>query len=319
MQIIGKTSIDFVGNRWKLFAVSIFLVAASAVSLAKRGLVLGIDFTGGTVIQLAFEKAIALGDLRKAIEAAGEPDASLQSFPKTNAFSIRLKTSLEANAADIEKVLAGVQKEVGDNKFRVESQEYVGPAVGKHLYRQALWAIILSLLGIIVYIAFRFENPIWGVAGVIAIGHDVLATLGLFSITGCEVDLLIVSALLTIAGYSINDTIVIFDRMRELMKLYRHDPLDATINRAVNETLSRTIITNGTIFTVVLILFLLGGKVIHNFAMAMVFGAVVGTYSTIAIASPLVYEWYHRTRRPSQPPPQFGRPGGKGIGKPRRA
>ncbi|MBI5883050.1 MAG: protein translocase subunit SecF [Elusimicrobia bacterium] len=311
MQFIGKTTIDFVGNRWKLFLLSGFLVGGSIVSLATRGLVFGIDFTGGTVVQVTFEKPMNLGDLRKAVEESGIPDASLQSFPKTNTFSIRMKSGEEASAADIEVQVAAIQKAVGENKFRIESQEFVGPAVGKHLYRQALWAIVLSLLGIIVYIAFRFENPIWGVAGVVAIGHDVLATLGLFSVTGCEVDLLIVSALLTIAGYSINDTIVIFDRMRELMKLYRHEPLDATINRAVNETLSRTIITNGTVFTVVLILFLLGGKVIHNFAMAMVFGAVVGTYSTIAIASPMVFEWYVRMKRPGSSPQPAGRPAGK--------
>ncbi|MBI5624853.1 MAG: protein translocase subunit SecF [Elusimicrobia bacterium] len=302
MQIIGKTAIDFVGNRWKLFLFSGILMGGSIVSLATKGLIFGIDFTGGTVVQVTFEKPMALGDLRKAVEESGISDASLQSFPKTNTFSIRLKTGEDASAVDIERHVAGIRKALGDSKFRVDSQEFVGPAVGKHLFRQALWAIVLSLLGIIVYIAFRFENPIWGVAGVIAIGHDVLATVGLFSITGSEVDLLIVSALLTIAGYSINDTIVIFDRMRELMKLYRHDPLDTVINRAVNETLSRTIITNGTVFTVVSILFLFGGKVIHNFAMAMVFGACVGTYSTIAIASPMVFEWYNRTRRPGQAP-----------------
>lgn len=310
MQLIPKTNIDFVGSRWKFFALSIFLLGASVASLAIKGLVYGIDFTGGTVIQVTFEKPMTLGGLRAAVEESGVPDAALQSFPKTNTFSIRLKTGEEASAADIERILAGVQKAVGDNKFRVESQEFVGPAVGKHLFRQALWAVLLSLLGIVVYVAFRFENPIWGVAGVVAIAHDVFATVGLFSVTGCEVDLLIVSALLTIAGYSINDTIVVFDRMRELMKLYRHEPLNVVINRAINETLSRTIITSGTVFLVVATLFAIGGKVIHNFAMAMLFGVVVGTYSSIAVAAPMVEEWYHRTRRPS-PPPQPARTGGK--------
>ncbi|MBI5211716.1 MAG: protein translocase subunit SecF [Elusimicrobia bacterium] len=309
MQIIPKTNFDFVGNRWKLFAVSIALVAGSVVALLTKGIVYGIDFTGGTAIQVTFERPIGLGEVRKALEGAGAPDAALQSFAKTNTFSMRLK-SAEQSATDIEKTLAAVQREVGANKFRVESQEYVGPAVGRHLYRQAMWAVILSLLGIVVYIAFRFENPIWGLAGVVALGHDVLATVGLFAVTGCEVDLLIVSALLTIAGYSINDTIVIFDRMREVMKLYRHEPLDVIINRSINETLSRTVITNGTVFTVVIILFLLGGKVIHNFAMAMVFGAAVGTYSTIAIASPMVYEWYFRTRKASATA-QLARTGGR--------
>ena len=186
MQIIGKTNIDFVGNRWKLFALSIFLVGGSAAALAVKGLVYGIDFTGGTVIQLTFDKPMSLGDLRKAVEEGGIEDAAMQSFPKTNTFSIRVKGVEEMAATDIERDLAAIQKAVGDNRFRVESQEFVGPSVGKHLFRQALWAIILSLLGIIVYIAFRFENPIWGVAGVIAIGHDVFATAGLFAITGAK-------------------------------------------------------------------------------------------------------------------------------------
>ncbi len=297
MNLIPKTNFDFVGTRWKMFAFSGVLLGGTAVSLATKGLVYGIDFIGGTALQITFAQPVDLARLRDAVESAGVPDASIQSFRGTNTFSIRLKADAERSAADIERTVAGIQQGVGDNKLRVESQEYVGPAVGKHLFRQAMWAVILSMAGIVAYVAFRFANPIWGIAGVIALAHDVFATVGLFSIFGSEVDLLIVSALLTIAGYSINDTIVIFDRMREKMRLMRHEPLELVINQSINETLSRTLITNGLVFIVVTILFLLGGKVIHNFAMAMVFGSVIGTYSTIAIAAPMVFEWYARAQR----------------------
>jgi len=291
IQLIPKTNLDFVGSRYRFFALSGLLLGASLLSLARRGINYGIDFTGGTVIQVAFEKPITLAELRSAVGQSRIGEASLQSFSGTNVFSIRIKAEEEMSAQTMERALASLQETVGGNRLRVDRKEYVGPAVSRHLFRQALWAIVLSLLGIIVYVAFRFENPVWGVAGVIALGHDVLATYGLFSVLQAEVDLVIVAALLTIAGYSINDTIVIFDRMRENLRLKRGASLEAIINDSLNETLSRTIITNATVLSVVLILFLFGGKVIHNFAMAMVFGALVGTYSTIAVATPFVYEW----------------------------
>jgi preprotein translocase subunit SecF len=319
MKLIPKTHFDFIGARYKFFALSGLIVGTSLLSLATRGINYGIDFTGGTMLQIAFEKPMALAELRAAAQRAGLQEASLQSFSGTNAFSMRLKAESVLSAETMEDDLSRLQEAVGQNKFRVDRKEYVGPSVGKHLFRQALWAIVLSLLGIVVYIAFRFENPIWGVAGVVALGHDVLATYGLFSITGSEVDLVIIAAILTIAGYSINDTIVIFDRMRENLRLKRGVGLETIINDSVNETLSRTIITNATVLAVVLILFLFGGKVIHNFAMAMVFGAVVGTYSTIAIATPFVYEWNLRFSgkvRPSVTPPSPARSLGKKIGGP---
>lgn len=295
----NKTTFDFVGARWKFFAASGLLMGITVVSLLTKGLIFGIDFTGGTVLQFALTNTVSLAEVRSALEANGVPDASLQSFKGSNSFSARIKSESALTAADIEKIVSGLQKTFQDNALIVERQEYVGPTVGSQLFRQAIWAILFSLSGIVVYVAFRFTNPIWGIAGVVALGHDVFLTLGLFSLFGSEVDLLIVSALLTIAGFSINDTIVIFDRMREKMHLMRHDPLDIVINDSINETMSRTLITNGTVFTVVTILFLFGGKVIHNFAMAMVFGSVVGTYSTIAIAAPMVYQWHVRGRKTS--------------------
>ena len=293
MHLFPKTHIDFLKMRWAFFAVSVLLLGGSVVSLAVRGVRYGIDFTGGTIVQVTFDKdkPIQLQDLRTAVEKAGIANAALQHYLGSNTFTIRIQSEANRSAEQLERELAAIQTAFPDNHMIVESKQYVGPAVGKHLFKQALWAIVLSLAGIIVYLAFRFANPIWGVAGIIALFHDVLATYGLFSLLGAEIDLLIISAILTIGGYSIHDTIVIFDRMREKLKFMRRESLGEIMNQSMNETLSRTVLTSGTVLVVVTILFLFGGPVIHHFAMAMVFGAVVGTYSSIAVAVPFVYEW----------------------------
>ena len=283
--------------RWKFFIFSAALMAAGALSLATRGIRYGIDFTGGTLIQITFQKPITLSELRKAADAGGLGDVSLQSFERTNTFSLRIQSDPNSSALKLEEYLKTLQAAVPNDEFVVDRKEYVGPVVGKHLFRQALWAVVLSLSSMIIYLAFRFDNPIWGFSGVIALAHDVFLTYALFSVVGAEVDLLIVTALLTIAGYSIHDTIVVFDRMREKLRLLRGAPIYGVINDSMNETLSRTIITSMLVFVVVFILFIFGGKVIHHFAMAMVFGVGFGTYSSVAIAAPLVYEWQVRHAR----------------------
>jgi preprotein translocase subunit SecF len=297
MHLFPKTHVDFLGMRWKFFALSALLLGGSVVSLATRGVKYGIDFTGGTTIQLSFDKPVELSKLRDACDKIGWTNAGLQTFTGTErpTYSIRAQADPKQSTAEgLENQLKDLQSKLPDAPFKVESKSYVGPSVSHDLSRKAMWAIVLSLSGIIAYLAFRFANPVWGVAGIIALFHDVLATYGLFSILGKEVDLLIISAILTIGGYSIHDTIVIFDRMREKMKIMRRDPLAQVMNESMNETLSRTIITSGTVLVVVTILYFLGGEVIHSFAMAMVFGGIVGTYSSIAVAAPLVYEWTMR-------------------------
>ena len=319
LHLIPQTNLDFVGARWKFFIFSTALMAAGAVSLATRGIRYGIDFTGGTLIQISFQRPITLAELRKAADAGGLGDVALQSFAGTNTFSLRIQSDPNSSAEKLEQYLKTLQTAVPNDHFIVDRKEYVGPVVGKHLFRQALWAVVLSLLGMIIYLAFRFDNPIWGFSGVIALAHDVFLTYALFSVLGLEVDLLIVTALLTIAGYSIHDTIVVFDRMREKMRLLRNAPLHGLINDSMNETLSRTIITSMLVFVVVLILFIFGGKVIHNFALAMVFGVGFGTYSSVAIAAPLVYEWQVRHSRqrssgaPAASPSAQGAPGVQGA------
>ncbi|MEK9146540.1 MAG: protein translocase subunit SecF, partial [Elusimicrobiota bacterium] len=195
--------------------------------------------------------------------------------------------------------IAALERARPKSKFRVDKKDFVGPAVGKHLYRQALLAILLSLAGIVVYVAFRFSNLIWGLAGITALAHDVIVLLGLYSLLGSEMNLVLVAAVLTLAGYSINDTIVIFDRMREKMRVMRKEPLERIINESVNETLSRTFITAFTVFIAVVSLWLWGGSIIRDFAMGMTFGTIIGCYSTIAVASPLVFVF---NARPSSAP-----------------
>ena len=304
MQLFPKTHFDFLGLRWKFFAISGLLLGGSVVSLMTRGIKYGIDFTGGTELQISFDKKIDTSDLRKALNNSGLNNPAIQRYVGTNTFMIRVQ-NLNGQATDaLDSQLKNLQAALPGNTFHVDSKSYVGPAVGKHLFQQALWAIVLSLSGIIVYLGFRFANPIWGLAGIIALFHDVLATYGFFSLMGFHVDLLIVSAILTIGGYSIHDTIVIFDRIREKLRIMRKESLRQVMDESMNETLSRTIITSSTVLIVVSILYFFGGKVIHHFALAMVFGTIVGTYSSIAVAAPLVYEWTlrHERGRPDEKP-----------------
>jgi preprotein translocase SecF subunit len=174
----------------------------------------------------------------------------------------------------------------------VERAEYVGPAVGRALKEQAFWAIIWALVLIIIYVAFRFRSMLWGTCSIVALVHDVLSVVGIFSILDKEISITVVAGILTLAGYSMNDTIVIYDRMRENLRLSRKEPLDQLINRSINETLSRTIMTSLTVAIVVAVLFFFGGSVIHDFAFAMLYGVFVGSYSTIFVASPIIYEYY---------------------------
>ncbi len=290
MQIFKKPNINFIELRKKFFMISGALVLIAVLSLAIRGLNLGLDFTGGTLMQVRFEKFISTGDLRSALNKGGV-EAAIQSFSDSDSFQIKVKGPQTDVNAEANKISKAIKDNVPENNFSVDKLDYVGPIVGKDLSRKALFAIVLSMCGIILYVAFRFSNPIWGGCGVIALFHDVMIALGALSLTGREIDLVVVAALLTIVGYSINDTVVIFDRMRENMRNFPKMGLGELINVSLNETLSRTIITSITVFLVVLILFLFGGDVINNFAFTMLIGTICGTYSTIAIAVPLVYAW----------------------------
>ncbi len=285
-----KFSIDWVSKRSLFFTISGVLIAASLASIATKGFNYGIDFVGGTLVQVNYSEPRELAQVRADLAKAGYADADARSFGSDREFALFLKGKEDQDVSIVETFVEKFKAAAGAG-LRVDRKEYVGPSVGRHLKRQALTAITLALLAIIGYVAVRFDKLLWGAAGVAAIAHDVIITAGVFSFLQLEVDLVIVAALLTIAGYSINDTIVIYDRMRDNMRHRRGDGIGTLINDSINEMLSRTIITNAMVFAVVLSLFLLGGGVIHNFAFAMLIGSISGTYSTLAVSMPLIYQF----------------------------
>jgi preprotein translocase SecF subunit len=296
------THFDFIKVRRYFYGLSAALALIAVVSLVlRKGPNFSIDFTGGTLVQGFFQKPVALNDVRAALDTAGLGGFELQSVPFHNAVIIRFKLSETGRDELSTRATRRLAEAFPDNPFEVQRVEFVGPVVGRHLIKQASFAFLFSMLGIVVYVAFRFKNWVWGASGVFALVHDVFITVGFLSITDREVSLTVIAALLTLAGYSINDTIVIFDRIRENMRLSRKEPLDVIINRSLNETLSRTIITSFTVFLVLLSLLFVGGQVIRDFALALTFGVVVGSYSTLFIATPMVYDWQMRRSRNRNP------------------
>jgi len=294
IQILGKTNIDFIGLRKYAFILSGLFIALgilALVLLAMGKANLGIDFAGGTAVQLKFEKPLQMDKARHVLEANGFKDSELQHFTEGNKLLIQVKKSTTVPLGKVvDKIVEIFSKEFKDNKFVVESSTEIGPKVGKNLQHDALIAVIISAIGMIIYLAWRFEFS-FGVAAAIATFHDVLTVLGIFNILGKEVNLLLVTALLTLAGYSLTDTVVIYDRIRENLRLRPRDPLGDVMNRSINEVLSRTIVTTITVFLVCLSLFFFGGEVIHDFSLALLIGVCVGTYSSVFVASPIVYEW----------------------------
>jgi len=301
MKILSGTKINFIGKRYFYLIISGVLIVAGIISvIAKGGFLAGIDFGGGYLYQLNIAPSIQMAELRNIISSVIGPVFELQNVVGTDDVIIRVRKG-EKTTEEIKDAIETAIKNFSTSKnetrnIRWDRVEYVGPVVGRYLKRQAFFAIIFSLLGIIVYVGFRFKSFVWGASGVLALAHDVWIVLGFFSIFNKEITLTVIAALLTLAGYSINDTIVIFDRIRENMRLRPKEPLDSLINVSINETLPRTIITSLTVFIVVLSLFLFGGPVLKDFSFALLIGVVVGTYSSVCIAAPLVYEWYNRKK-----------------------
>jgi preprotein translocase subunit SecF len=298
VELIKNTKIDFVGIRYVGFAVSALLIAVGIIAMVVRGPNLGIDFVGGTLVQLEFTQSVELENLRSLLAEKGMTNLEMQTLQGNNVI-IRVKKSALSESEFATKVAVAVKEKLPENAFIVKRTEFVGPAVGRDLSKKAIFAIIFSMLGIIVYVAFRFHSGVWGFAGVFALMHDVFIVFGIFCLTGREISLTIVAALLTLAGYSINDTIVVFDRMRENLRLMTKMDLGSIINLSVNQTLSRTIITSTTVFIVTISLFFFGGEVIHDFSFAMLIGVVIGTYSSVWVAAPMVYEWEMFKKRKS--------------------
>jgi preprotein translocase subunit SecF len=269
------------------------LIGAGLISLiAKGSFRYGVDFQGGTIIYVQFQSAPEIERIRSVLAENGLSRSQIQPLAGgglSNAVLIQLEQTT-ADVSDLGKgrelVAQALDKEF-QGKYEIVSSESVGPKAGEDLRRQAVLATLYALGGILIYMAFRFE-VIYGAAAVFAVFHDVLVTLGMFSITNREIDLTVVAALLTLVGYQVNDTIVVFDRVRENRKLNRREDLETALNKGINETMSRTIITAGLTFLAVLALFLFGGSTLNNFAFALLIGQIVGTYSSIAIAAPLV-------------------------------
>jgi preprotein translocase subunit SecF len=293
LEILGKTNIDFMGKRRYSFVFSSIMVLLGLVALVQisRGAAnLGIDFAGGTAVQLKFDQPVRIDEARKVLEANGLGDAELQEFGQDNKLLIRVKTSTTIEEKTAERVVAIFAKEFPANKFVVDSSTEIGPTIGKKLQEDALIAVLVSFAGIILYIAARFELR-FGVAAALATFHDVLAVLGAFYVLDKEITLLVVTAVLTLAGYSLTDTVVVFDRIRENLRTRRRENEETIINNAINQVLSRTIITSLTVVLVLIPLTVAGGEVLHDFSLALLWGVIVGTFSSIFVASPLLLLW----------------------------
>ena len=289
MRLFENTNYDFIKWRWyALVASALLILAGVGFMVARGGMPMGIDFTGGTVVVAKFESAVADDAVRRALDAVpGEKVIQSYGDAADHAVLIRLPeltqeegTSLEQGARAVVQALTAA----GLPKFEILSQEIVGPVIGRDLQLKGLYATLASIVGITIYIALRFR-PAFAIGAIAATLHDVLVTLAFLAFFGYDLSLNIVAALLTITGYSVNDTIVIFDRVRENLRSSRRDSLEKVVNTAVNQTLGRTVITAGTTFLSVLALFLFGGEVLHGFAFTMLVGIVSGTYSTIFIAA----------------------------------
>jgi preprotein translocase subunit SecF len=283
-ELLGKTNIDFIGKRRYAYLFSAVLSALGLVTIIQiaRGQAnTGIDFAGGTAVQLAFEQPVHLDEARALLEREGFPDAELQQFTEGNKLLVRVKkqTTIQEKTAD--RLVVVFRSGLASNPFVIDSSTEIGPTVGAKLQRDAVKAIDIAL---------RFELR-FGVAAAVATFHDVLAVLGIMWLLDKEINLLTITALLTLAGYSLTDTVVVFDRIRENLRVRRRDGLAQVINQGINQVLSRTIVVSLTVFLVLLALFFFGGEVIHDFSLALLLGVVIGTYSSIFVASPLLLVW----------------------------
>jgi SecD/SecF fusion protein len=286
LHLFGETKIDFISKRYFFYALSLFITFGGLFALyQKKEHAYGIDFVGGQIQEYRFSKPVSSDAVRASLKENGIEEAVIQQFAK-NPENVMIRTSEDT----AQKVETAFTKDFKDNHYQLLRIEKVGPVVGKALRAKAIWAISLAMLCIVGYVGFRFKHFDFAVAGIIALMHDVLAALGLLVVFGRQIDLLVVTALMTIAGYSINDTIVTYDRVRENLNKpqYKKLSLREIINLSVNQTLGRTVLTTGATMLVVVVLYLKGGEVLNSFALCLLIGFTTGAYSTVFIASPIV-------------------------------
>jgi preprotein translocase subunit SecF len=293
-----ETNIDFIGKRYYAAGLSIVMIFAALGSLIIHGGPnYGIDFKGGSIIQLKFDHVAPIPELRKIINTLNIGNFSIQEFGTPEEILIRIQRAEENIDGDTytQQVESRLREQYGKS-FSVERVEMVGPKVGRDLREKAVLAMVYALLGILAYITIRFEFR-FGLAAIISLAHDTLVTVGFFSILDKEFTLTVIAALLTVIGYSLNDTIVVFDRIRENTRLKRGIDIEKVVNISINQTLSRTILTSGTTLVVILCIFFFGGEVIHDFSFALLIGVLVGTYSSIFVASPIILSWDSTLRK----------------------
>ena len=296
MEFFGKTNIDWLGKKWYFLSFSLIFSVAGVLSMAFwHGIPKGVDFKGGTHVRVAFASTPNEDHIRQAFDRAGIRGATIQrvSDPSGSAANKEIIALPESSAMDAshdqgrQAVESALSSNYHDSTFQIEQVDIVGPTAGKQLTHQAAWATVYSLIGMLVYLWFRFEL-IYGVAAVVAVFHDTLITIGAFSLADKEITLTVIAAVLTLIGYSMNDTIVVFDRIRENLATSRRESLSDVVNRSINQTLSRTVLTSGLTFLTVLSLYLFGGEVLNGFSFALVIGILIGTYSSIAVAAPML-------------------------------
>jgi preprotein translocase subunit SecF len=280
------THIDFMGKRRLMAVVLAALIAISLGAIFIRGLVLGLDFTGGTLIEVSYTAPVELTDIREQLSTGGFGDAVVQHFGSPRDVMVRLAPRDGEDNAQLSNRVLTVLQESSSDPVDMRRVEHVGAQIGEELTEQGGLAMLFALIGILIYVAIRFEWR-FALGAVLATVHDTVFTLGFFALFGIEFDLTVLAALLAVIGYSLNDTIVVFDRIRENFRRMRTGTVADVMNASINQTLSRTIMTSGTTLLVVLSLFIFGGQVIHGFALALIVGIVIGTVSSIYVASPL--------------------------------
>ena len=284
--ISSSLNYNFLGQKKIAIAISAFLVIISLTSFATKGLNWGIDFSSGYIIQLKFDKEVNISEIRTAFEDNGITDSVMQSFGSNNEIIIKLKEESNFNKDSVNVFLLDTLSET--HPFKILKLEFVGAQIGDELREKGEWAMLVALLSILVYIGFRFEL-LFGVGAIIALIHDVVITLGFFSLFQIEFNLSVLSAILAVIGYSLNDTIVVYDRIRENINIIKTNSYTDILNISINQTLTRTLITSLTTMFVLLSLFILGGSAVEYFALAMMIGILIGTYSSIFVASTSLY------------------------------
>jgi preprotein translocase SecF subunit len=306
-----NTKIPFFRYRWVAFGWSLFVLVATVILVATSGLNLGVDFRGGVLLEVRTPGPADLALMRSTLGELDLGEVSLQTAGSDDQVMIRARAAegdQQAQLQTVERIKAALDEALGSG-LSYQRAEFVGPRVSKELLVNSVWAVLVSLLGVLLYLWFRFEWQ-YGIGAIAALIHDVSAAIGIYALSGIEFNLTSVAAVLTIVGYSLNDTVVIYDRVRENLRRYKTMPLDQLLDRSINETLPRTLMTSLTTLLALLALYLFGGEVIRGFTVIMIWGVIVGTYSTIYVATPLLYYLHLRTgasapgaeKRPQQPP-----------------